>query len=77
MLEVMKPQIAAGSKGVPTAYGEILFRAWKETVGGSKSNEIDMTEVIGTRFINFILLGRIHSAAFYVIVSRTYCFDSL
>ena len=41
----MKPQIAAGSKGVPTAYGEILFRAWKETVGGAKSNETDTTEV--------------------------------
>lgn len=45
MLGVMKPQIAAGSKGVPTAYGEILFRAWKETAGGAKRNETDTTEV--------------------------------
>ena len=41
----MKPQIAAGSKGVPTAYGEILFRAWKEIAGGAKSNETDTSEV--------------------------------
>ena len=31
ILEVMKPQIAAGSRGVPSAYGEVLFRSWKET----------------------------------------------
>jgi hypothetical protein len=50
MLEVMKPQIAAGSKGVPTAYGEVLFRAWKDTAaaaaaGGAKNNGIDTSEV--------------------------------
>jgi hypothetical protein len=27
----MKPQIAIGSKGVAAAYGEVLFRAWKDT----------------------------------------------
>ena len=50
MLEVMKPQIAAGSKGVPTAYGEVLFRAWKDTAaaaaaGGTKNNGVDTSEV--------------------------------
>jgi Condensin II non structural maintenance of chromosomes subunit len=48
MLEVMKPQIAAGSKGVPTAYGEVLFRAWKDTAagaGGAKNNGINTSDV--------------------------------
>ena len=48
ILEVMKPQIAAGSKGVPTAYGEVLFRAWKDTAaaaGGAKNNGVNTSEV--------------------------------
>ena len=36
ILEVIKPQIAIGTKSVSAAYGEILYRAWKENQGESK-----------------------------------------
>ena len=31
MIGVMKPQIAAGVRGVALSYGQIIFRAWKES----------------------------------------------
>lgn len=45
ILEVMKPQIAAGSRGVPAAYGEILFRVWKDSAAGDKNNGAVSSEV--------------------------------
>ena len=42
----MKPQIAAGSRGVPAAYGEVLFRVWKDSSVADDSNEAVSTEVI-------------------------------
>ena len=46
IMEVMKPQIAAGSRGVPAAYGEVLFRVWKDSSAADDSNEAVSTEVI-------------------------------
>lgn len=43
ILEVMRPQIAAGSKGVPSAYGEILYRAWKDNSSNQSKNDVDVT----------------------------------
>ena len=43
ILEVMRPQIAAGSKGVPTAYGEILYRAWRDNSPEVGKNHNDVS----------------------------------
>lgn len=45
ILEVMKPQIAAGSRGVSVAYGEILFRVWKDISSERKGDEAVSIEV--------------------------------
>ena len=45
ILEVMKPQIAAGSRGVSVAYGEILFRVWKDVSSERKGDEAVSIEV--------------------------------
>lgn len=46
IMEVMKPQIAAGSRGVSVAYGEILFRVWKDFSVDRKGDETVSIEVI-------------------------------
>jgi Condensin II non structural maintenance of chromosomes subunit len=45
IMEVMKPQIAAGSRGVSVAYGEILFRVWKDFSVDRKGDEAVSIEV--------------------------------
>jgi hypothetical protein len=35
---VMKPQIATGTRGVASAYGDVLFRAWKDANSHSHSH---------------------------------------
>lgn len=39
----MKPQIATASRSVTTAYGEILFRAWKEVPAPKNDEDISVT----------------------------------
>ena len=50
IMEVMKPQIAAGSRGVSVAYGEILFRVWKDFSVDRKGDEAVSIEVSWIRY---------------------------